>query len=865
MLELPAAAKVALLKDLPGPQLPPHLFALPDGEWALWRCVGLRGAGFPAARVLRLSTPECAAISDRILQLEEAAEEARAAASAAIDESLDQLRRTGQWSDHDKRLPLLKGLWNLAKGKVPQAIDECPAAQASLDQMRVAKAEAQSAWAELRQAFELGLKRQSEAIREEASNNRFQEAIIWQNRGAFHTGIKHLIQRSAAEISRGSKQRQREEIVASYLQRYCAKNDTIGFFGPVGWAELTSEVEGIVVSPGPSLLAQRNLYFEVWAIDSLCRAIDKEKRLGYWLPPTLRPAVHIEGTTAHISSRGPLRLSPGEAEVLKTCDGVRTAGEIAASLSQDPHLGLNSEDKVIALLENMQSMGLIGWELEVPMQLHPERGLRQLLERVADESRRSPAIEALDQIEAARDAIRDANGDPEQLDHAFENLESTFTRLTGSEATRSAGMTYGARTLVYEDCRRNVDVKIGPEIINALTPALSLLLTSARWITLEAARRFSDTFKQIHDELSRNAKSSSVDFGSFWNEAQPLLLESRQSPSGLIEREFQRRWSEVCSLPAGQRTVRYSSEELRPRVMAAFDAPGPGWKQACYQCPDIMIAASSPEAIRQGDYTCVMGELHIGCNTLAVSLFTAQHPQPEALAQAAEMDRPEPVIVPAISRSSTVIPSARYLTGTMTSKDYYLQLDPDPPDAPVTNVLRLGALVVEREGDALVVKTRDGRLSFELLDVVADFFGLTVTSCFNLFGPAQHTPRVTIDRLVVSRESWSFSPLEASFAHEKPGPDRFMAARKWARANGMPRFVFVKTPAEIKPFYVDFESPVYIDLFAKLVRQALNAENKEGRIRVTEMLPAHDECWLTDADGERYTSELRIVAVDLKS
>jgi hypothetical protein len=92
-----------------------------------------------------------------------------------------------------------------------------------------------------------------------------------------------------------------------------------------------------------------------------------------------------------------------------------------------------------------------------------------------------------------------------------------------------------------------------------------------------------------------------------------------------------------------------------------------------------------------------------------------------------------------------------------------------------------------------------------------------------------------------------------------------VAARKWARENGMPRFVFVKTPAEVKPFYVDFESPVYIDLFAKLVRQALNAEKKEGRIRVTEMLPRHDECWLIDAEDERYTSELRIVAVDLKS
>jgi hypothetical protein len=29
------------------------------------------------------------------------------------------------------------------------------------------------------------------------------------------------------------------------------------------------------------------------------------------------------------------------------------------------------------------------------------------------------------------------------------------------------------------------------------------------------------------------------------------------------------------------------------------------------------------------------------------------------------------------------------------------------------------------------------------------------------------------------------------------------------------------------------------------------------------MLPAPDDCWLTDEHGRRYTSELRLVAVDL--
>ena len=44
--------------------LPAHLFKLPGGDWAVWRWMALRGAGFPASEVLKLAAPECAAAAD---------------------------------------------------------------------------------------------------------------------------------------------------------------------------------------------------------------------------------------------------------------------------------------------------------------------------------------------------------------------------------------------------------------------------------------------------------------------------------------------------------------------------------------------------------------------------------------------------------------------------------------------------------------------------------------------------------------------------------------------------------------------------------------------------------------------------------
>src|SRR5438105_2435638 len=49
---------------------PRHLVELPGGEWALWRWVALRGAGFPADGVLRLSAPAAAAAADLLLLAE---------------------------------------------------------------------------------------------------------------------------------------------------------------------------------------------------------------------------------------------------------------------------------------------------------------------------------------------------------------------------------------------------------------------------------------------------------------------------------------------------------------------------------------------------------------------------------------------------------------------------------------------------------------------------------------------------------------------------------------------------------------------------------------------------------------------------
>jgi hypothetical protein len=108
--------------------------------------------------------------------------------------------------------------------------------------------------------------------------------------------------------------------------------------------------------------------------------------------------------------------------------------------------------------------------------------------------------------------------------------------------------------------------------------------------------------------------------------------------------------------------------------------------------------------------------------------------------------------------------------------------------------------------------------------------------------------------MVLCRQAWRFDPAQLGFATVRDEVARYLAARDWCRALGLPRRVFVKAAGE-KPVFVDFTSPVYVNVLAKAVRRA------QAPVSFVEMLPDTDQLWLTDREGRRYTAELRLVAV----
>jgi Lantibiotic dehydratase, C terminus./Lantibiotic dehydratase, N terminus. len=776
---------------------PAHLIRL-DETWALWRWVGLRGAGFPIAQLSKLAAPETAKAADAILEAESAGNNGR-----------------------EQPAPL---------------------------------------WSDFKANFKAEALLISQAIKDAATSKTFREAIIWQNRNALHGSIEALLRMPEQRDVGVRDRRRREEAVASYVQRYCAKNDTIGFFGPVGWAELASTGDLIQAQPGETLLAQRDVYFEVWCIDKLAQVLAANGTSREWIAPRRASYIDLAGTRLYFPSRGAINLPLNEAAALRACDGCRTAKEIAKVLVANPLIGIKSAAEAYALLEKLEQRAWIVWKFEVPMELFPERTLRRGLEQIADDAKRELSLAALTELELARDCVARAAGDDQELDAAIGNLEETFTRLTGSASTRSPGEMYAARTLVYEDCRRDLDLELGPQVTASLAPSLCLLLTSARWFSYQIANIARGWFNKLYAEISARTRSRTIDFTTFWYQISPLVLTDQRAPLNVVLLEVQKKWDQILSLPAGTSRVEYTSEELREAIATAFDSPRAGWEAAIYHSPDIMIAAESIDAIRRGDYQFVLGEIHATVNTIGTHVFVEHHPQPREFLRNFVLDRAEPKAVPLVPKVVWPSQSSR-LMPVYSPHDYIIEFVPEPADVPHSQIVQFGSLVVEDQGKGPMVRTRDGRLQFDPLDLLTVTPTLSVGNDFKLLARVKHRPRITIDRLVVERETWCFQAAEIEFAEEKDEASRFLAARRWAREQGMPRFVFIKSPIEVKPVFVDFDSPVYLNILSKMVRKGLR--NDCSDFVFTEMLPTPGQCWLPDANGQKYASELRFIAVDL--
>ncbi|MEV0729462.1 lantibiotic dehydratase [Polymorphospora sp. NPDC050346] len=696
------------------------------------------------------------------------------------------------------------------------------------------------------------------ALHRAASDPLVREAVAWQNPQALTTGFDTLLRRDPGTVSRTGRHRKTETLVTSYLHRYCAKNDTIGFFGPLRWGRIDPDRPLPVGPTDDGTPGSRTLYLEGWALAALGRALAPPLRP--WLVPRLLPLLRADGSSLRIPLAADVPLDPVSAAVLTALRPGRTAREVVAAVVAAPDAPTGDPDRVWTALTGLHRARRIEWTLEAPADdLRAAETMRAVVAGVDDPAVRDPALRAFDRLAAAAGGVEAARGAPDKVVAALDTLGTVFTELTGEASVREAGALYAGRTLVFEECRRPDSVVLGRAALDPLRGPLTLLLDSARWYTAAGAALYRRTLRTVFDRLAAGRADGVVPLAELWLTARGPLLDAPDALVRPLTRALHQRWERLLAVPEGVRRVARTSAELRAGFAEVFPAGPPGWAAAVQHSPDLMIAAPDLDAVRAGDFDWVLGELHPSYHTMRYASWVDCHPEPEALAAAMAADLPGGVVRIGATgaQGGTATRFSRRLLGPA---DRRLVFAPDTCDADPERDLVVGACDVVDVGGRLTVRRHADDPGFDLVEVFADLIAGNLMPHFRLLSPAPHRPRVTIDRLVVNRETWTFPAAALGFAGDADEARRFLAARRFAVGHGLPRHVFVRATGEKKPVHVDLTSLASVEVLARMVRRADRTAGSEARVTVTEMLPAPDQMWLADADGRRYSAELRFVA-----
>ena len=106
--------------------------------------------------------------------------------------------------------------------------------------------------ADLEAAYAAAVAQGSTVVAEIAADPLFREALTWQNpRAAARIATEAPTGQSAWQ--RRNRTKAKENLITRYWQRYCAKNDTIGFFGPTAWVSLDPEAPAVRAHHGDRL------------------------------------------------------------------------------------------------------------------------------------------------------------------------------------------------------------------------------------------------------------------------------------------------------------------------------------------------------------------------------------------------------------------------------------------------------------------------------------------------------------------------------------------------------------------------------------------------------------------------------------
>ncbi|MFY1679701.1 MULTISPECIES: lantibiotic dehydratase [unclassified Streptomyces] len=688
---------------------------------------------------------------------------------------------------------------------------------------------------------------ESRALADLAADGDFRRAVAWQNRTIYRVLDSVVEGRGSA-----SRRRRRERGIAMYWLRYCAKADMIGFFGPGAWMTVGQGRRAVDVEHGPALTRERHTSFERWAVAALGDWMVAQPGARWWFPPMLRADVHLDGDRLVLAGGRTIRLRDDDARVLGLADGDRSADAIAQETGWDAASARERVEKALARLVRQR---VVTWDANIPVDVRAEAVLRRRVAGVGDPTLLARFREVLAELDGLREAI-DGSSTAEELAESLDRLDAYFHRTTGRAASREQGKMYAGRTLCYQDSLRDCRMDLGRDFIDGIARPLALVADAADWFGNRLAELVEAEVAGLVRAAAPRSAVGVVTLADVWPRVLNLFWGDHPTPVRVATAELARKWQETLGVdPAAElpTRMRFSVAEIQGRARVAF-ATGPVRSpHLALHSPDLQIAAPSVAAVNEGSYITVLGELHACLATLdpsSLAWTTDDPPLRDKVNSALGGGRLVPLLpVDWIRNSGRVVPAHvgttdRLIGFTRAPFDDRARVDP-------------AASITLRESEGTVTATTPDGRERDIAELLGVPISIIAADAFKIGLDRAHAPRVTLDDLVLFRETWRPRLADVGLPEKADAERDYLAVRDWRARASLPDRLFVKFQAETKPYLVDLTSPTLVRSFATTVRAALR-QDPEATVVLSEPLPDPDDSWLADSHGERYVSELRL-------
>lgn len=673
------------------------------------------------------------------------------------------------------------------------------------------------------------------------------EALFLSNPEALQR-IDSLIERGVDRID--NRTRQRIRLGWNYVQRFCAKNDTVSFFGPVAWGRFAEEnAVNLSVKVSTPWLASRKTFFEHWVVQRLIKAICSDQKICDYLPLQLNPGCYVESDLLHYPLGRTRRLDLlGSAlmEALQRAPAEGLTRQVLVERLSKKHYSIT---EVMGWLDFLTEKRVLIYAFAVsPGTPDPLSRLIQLIHSVgADDDSKAPWLTVLEDLEIQRKtfAISGLEGRVAALDSMRRLLSDS-----GVDLTRLQGQMYVGRFPVYEDCSRNLEIVVGGQLLGDIREQLEPIMALYRWLVGAVASRLHERYLRSWQALHSGKNACEpLDFLSFVSQ---LYKEDHVTPVTKEVREILRlSWSE---LTRGYKTL--SEVSLVPedldRLLNRLDECEPRASQCEVLCkgvhsPDFMIAAKSLQDVERGEYKIVIGEVHPAVHTVSQPIAQPFCPYTKEVEQEVqELLSPRALVI----SDSPETYQRSHIDWLNVPALMQVILPTGGGHVDSARKVPSGGGLVVLDGCSLKYQDRGSGLVQDLLTVIPSTMHRI---CFGLAGELLgqvDDRRLTMDRIVLKRRSWYLTEDRLPEISEPSETlSGFLAWRRWASSVGLPRHVFVKCESEPKPVFVDFCNTFSLDLLASLSK-------KKEPMRISEMSPSPDELWLDDGRG-RYCAEFR--------